>query len=220
MNNPKERQPAPRLNLRGVQKYLNAVEAPRMENRRLIGLCLTLGVAVVAQGIGFMLTLPLKERVPYAIEVETTTGNVVASDRIARKFEPGENNIRYFLGRWVENLLAVDELTRSAKLPASYSLLKGQALADWQRYVTTQGRPLDLLAENPNYRLRAELISITFLTDEKALIRVKLTNDRGEERRVVVDANFAIVPPQSDEDVQRNPIGLWITSFGVQNELA
>lgn len=220
MRNDKQRQPAPNMNLGAVQRLLNEVEAPKVQNRRLLGALIAVSVVCLAQGIGIMAMLPLKERIPYAVEVETATGNVAVSDRLAQKFEVQETNIRYFLGRWSENLLSVDENSRGVRLPASYAMLKGDALADWQRYVTTQGGPLQILAENPEYRQRAELISITFLSDKSAMIRVKLTNANGEERRVQVNVTYVLVPPTSDEEVQRNPIGLWITTFGVQNELA
>lgn len=220
MRNDKQRQPAPNMNLGAVQRLLNEVEAPKVQNRRLLGALITVSAVCLAQGIAIMAMLPLKERIPYAVEVETATGNVAVSDRLAQKFEVQETNIRYFLGRWSENLLSVDENSRGVRLPASYAMLKGDALADWQRYVTGQGGPLQILAENPEYRQRAELISITFLSDKSAMIRVKLTNANGEERRVQVNVTYVLVPPTSDEEVQRNPIGLWITTFGVQNELA
>lgn len=220
-----DRQPDPRLSPRGVWKYLNVVEAPKMENRKLMTLLVILTVAVVCQGIGVMLMLPLKERVPYVIAVEEgangrPTGKVSVADSAARKFTPGEANIRYFLARWAEDLLSIDETSEGVRLPASYALLKGQALDDWQRYITQDGKPLAVLAEDPTYRQRAELISITFLSENTAMIRVKLTNNDGKVRRVQVNLTYALIPPTSDADIYRNPIGLWITTFGVTNELA
>lgn len=222
---PEQRQPTPRVNLRGVQKYLNVVEGPRMENRRLLSLLIVAVLAVICQAVGFMLMLPLKERVPYVIQVEEDasgrpTGKVTVADSGVAAFTPSEAHMRYFLARWSEDLLSVDETSRTVRLPASYALLKGQALADWQRYITDVAKPLDVLATEPNYRQRAELISIAFLTDSTAMIRVKLTNSKGMEKRVQINLNYAIVAPQSDADVYRNPIGLWITTFGVSDELA
>lgn len=220
MRNDKQRQPAPNMNLGAVQRLLNVVETPKVTNRLQSVALIAVSAVCLVQGGAILAMLPLKERIPYAVEVETATGNVAVSDRLAQKFEVQETNIRYFLGRWSENLLSVDENSRGVRLPASYAMLKGDALAEWQRYVTTQGGPLQILAENPEYRQRAELISITFLSDKSAMIRVKLTNANGEERRVQVNVTYVLVPPTSDEEVQRNPIGLWITTFGVQNELA
>lgn len=224
-NQAKNTNPTPRISLRGVQKYLDVVESPKAGNRRLTIMVIVLGAVLFAQGAAIVMMLPLKERVPYTIEVEADangkpTGNVTVADRIAKKWEPSEANVRYFLARWAENLLSVDEYTKDRRLPASYALLKGQAIEDWKRYVQEQGKPLELLAAKPDLRIRAQIISITFLSDKSAMIRVKLTGPDGSEKRVQVNATYDFLPPATDEEVYANPMGLWITGFTVANELA
>lgn len=221
-----EQQPAPKVSLRGVQKYLNVVETPQIEKRRLMALLMMMGGAILLLAFGMMRMLPLKERVPYVLQVEQDsmgkpTGRVEVNDSSSfAKFTPSEANLRYFMGKWALDLLSVDERSRDTRLPASYALLKGQALQDWRRYVTDDAKPLEVLAKTPNFRQRAELISIVFLSEESAMIRVKLTTNNGLEKRVQLTLNYAILPPATDADVYRNPIGLWITTFGVNNELA
>lgn len=221
-----ERQPEPRLSLRGVHKYLNVFEAPQVANRRLLSAMVMMGAGCLAMGLGMFRMLPLKERVPYVVKVEADatgqpTGNVtVQADAGVMQFKPTEAHVRFFLGRWAEDLLSVDATSKDTRLPQSFALLKGQGLEDWKRYVNEDAKPLEVLVKDPTYRQRAELISITFLTQDTAMIRVKLTNNKGLERRVQVNVTYALIPPQSDKDVYRNPIGLWITTFGVTNELA
>lgn len=219
-------QPAPpRMTLRGVHTYLNAIEAPRAANRRLVFLIVLLGTAVLAQALGFMMLLPLKERVPYPIKIDMDsrgqpTGSVTVVDQPMMSWTPAEANIRYFLARWAENLVSVDERSKDTRLPASFAMLKGQAMGDWQTYVQTQGKPLEKLSADPATREMAEVISISFLSEGSAMIRVKITDRRGASRRVQINLNYALIPPSSDEEVYRSPIGLWIVSFGVVNELA
>jgi len=217
--------PAPSLNLRGARQYVSAIEAPAMANRRLIVLLFAAIAAVVALALAILLMLPLKERIPYTVEVEVDasgkpTGRVAVSEATMARFQPQEAHIRYFLARWVEDLMTVDETSRTHRLPRSYALCRGDALTDWQRYVSEQGRPLKILSETPGYRQTAQLISIQFLSESTALIRVKLTNNRNAEKRVQITVSFALLPPRTDEEVYRNPIGLWITKFGVADELA
>lgn len=220
-----ERQPAPRLSLRGVQAYLNVVEAPQVQNRKLVSLLVMCVICLLLLSLGMVRMLPLKERVPYVVKVEQDaagqpTGRVTVSDGDISAFEPTEAHIRYFLSRWAEDLLSIDANSRAVRLPASYAMLKGAALQDWNRYVMQDTRPLDRLASNPGYRQRAELISITFLGEKRAMIRVKLTTPDNQERRVQLTVEYALIPPTTDAEVYRNPIGLWITAFGVTNELA
>jgi len=218
-------QPAPRLSLRGMQKYLNVVEAPKLENRRLSLLVVALAVAVFMLSAGLFLMLPLKERIPYVVQVEADatgqrTGRVTVSDGRVEQFTPDEANIRYFLGKWAIDLLTIDNISRSVRLPASYGLLKGDALRDWRRFITETEKPMARLAEKPSLRQRAELISLTFLNRNTVMIRVKLTtNDHQKERRVQITLNYAMVSPKTEEEVYRNPIGIWITTFGVNDEL-
>lgn len=219
-----ERQPAPRINLRGVQKFLNVVEAPQIEKRRLLGLLVAMAVAIVLLSLGMMRMLPLKERIPYVLRVEVDakgheTGKVEVSESGVAAFKPTEAHTRYFLGKWAIDLLSIDERSKEVRLPATYALMKGQGIKDWRDYVNGNAKPLQVLTKNPDFRQRAELISIAFLTEETALIRVKLTSNNGRERRVQLTLNYATLPPTTDADVYRNPIGLWITTFGVNDEL-
>jgi len=210
----------PRINLRGMYQLLSATEAPKIENRRLIGILMLTMMIVGAQALALAGLTPLKERIPYAVEVETATGAVVASGKPLSQWTPEENNIRYFLGRWSENLLAVDEHSRDMRLPAAYAMLRGDtAFRQFEKLVRDDERHLSILREKPRYRRQAKLISISFLSEKTALIRVELTDTERKTRRVQITATFALLPPENDDEVLRNPVGLWIINFGVQDEL-
>jgi len=222
----KPSRPPPRISLREVNKYLNLVEAPKVENRRLLALLIATVVALVLLSIGMLRMLPLKERVPYVVQVEMDTagrktGNVTVKEGGIERFTVSEANIRYFLGKWAINLLSLDERSKEIRLPESYSLLRGDALKDWTRYITETSRPLEKMVEDPMLRQRAEIISMVFLSEKTVMIRVQLTNNRNprNNKRVQITLNFALLPPETEQDVYRNPIGLWITTFGVNDEL-
>lgn len=216
----------PRISLRGVEKWLGVIEAPRIHNTRMTTALIVVAGVALLEGIGLWRMLPLKERVPYVVKEEIDasgkpTGHISISETGVAKFQVSEAHVRYYLREWAENLLTVDESTERLRLPASYKLLRGSALQDWQRYVRVQAKPIDALTADPSYRVKADLISINFIVPGKtAMLRVQLTDNKGNQKRVVVNLDFALITPSTDEDVYRNPIGLWITSFGVSNELA
>lgn len=210
----------PRINLRGMYQLLSATEAPKIENRRLIGILMGTVAIIGAQALALAGLTPLKERIPYAVEVETATGAVAASGKPLAQWKPEEANLRYFLGRWTENLLAIDEHSRDMRLPGAYGMLRGDtAFRQFEKLVREDERHLAVLREKPRYRRQAKLISISFIAEKTVLIRVELTDNERKKRRVQVTANFALIPPDSDEQVLRNPVGLWIINFGVQDEL-
>lgn len=208
----------PRVNLRGYQMYLGVAEVPKAQNRKLVTAVGVLAAVTLVQGIALLSLVPLKERVPYMVEVETSTGAVRAMDAAAQRFTPDEKSIRYHLAKWAENLLTIDEHSRGMRLPQSYGLMRGAARDQWQALIERE-KPLDRLAEDPLYRRQARIVSVALLSKETALIRVELTDTKRSTRMVQITLSFAMIPPSTDEEVFRNPIGLWITNFGVQDEL-
>ena len=218
------RQPTPpRLNMRGMQKFLSVVEAPRIENRRVLTVVAIQGIAILAMAIGIGRMLPLKERTPYVVQEEidsmgAPTGRVQVIEGGMGVFKPTETHVRYYLNQWVQDFLTIDEHTEGMRLPRSFAMLRGQALEDWKVYLANTHQPLERLKQNPEFRERAEVISMNFVTDSTALIRVKLTTRNGIERRLSINLQTAIIAPKNDEEIYRNAIGLWITSFGVSNE--
>lgn len=217
--------PRPRVDLRALFKVNNVTVAPQVQNRRLfVLLVLSFGINGVL-AVGLAQLAPLKEKIPYMVDREVDhlgvpTGRVSVSNRQARNFVADEKNIRYFLREWAVNIASIDELSRGYRLPSSYAYMKGQGLKDWRSYIGEQSRTLEKLTADPTYRQKAEIITTTLLTDETALIRVKLTDTKGMEKRVLVTATFILIPMDGDKDESRNPIGLWITNFNVNDELA
>lgn len=217
------RQPAPRISLRGLQKYVNVVEAPKVENRKLVGALIILSVSMLLMGAGMYQMLPLKERVPYVVvdEIDSSgqpTGRVAVREGGMSAFEPQEAHLRYHLNLWVQDFLTIDEHTEAVRLPRSHAMLRGQAINDWRVYLANSHQPIERLRQNPDYRERAEVISMNFISSNTAIVRVKLTTRNGSERRLSINMQTGIVPPTTDEEIYRNPIGLWITTFGVSNE--
>lgn len=224
MASKENRQPKPNLNLNGVHRFLNATEAPRIAYSRQLAVNAVLGVSVLALCIGMFRMLPLKERVPYVVQNEmdssgNPTGRLTVLESGMAAFTPQEAHMRSALQEWVVDFLTIDQYTKDQRLPRSYGRLRGDALRDWTAYLSGTHKPLERLVQNPDYREIASVISISFLNKDSALIRVKLTTRNGNERRVVINLRFAIIPPSNDDEVYRNPAGLWITNFGVSNEI-
>jgi len=192
-------------------------EAERLQGRRAFVLAVVFAAVVLVQGLALARMAPLKEQVPYFIEVDSSTGEVRASDRVAQRFVPDELSIRYHLARWSENLLTVDQHSRNLRLPETATLLRGDSVEQWQALLKRE-EPLQKMIVDPQFMLLARVVSLAFLSRDTVLIRLELTDNRGGNRRVQITLSYAIIPPQSEVDVMRNPLGLWITNFGVTDE--
>lgn len=209
----------PRVSHQAMQRYLNEVEAPRAENRRYLGVIALLAMTSLTLAIGLAITAPLKEKVPYFVEVESTTGRVDVSNQVAKAFEPTEASVRYFVGRWVVDTFTIDEASRSQRLPASYALMRGAAVDQWRRLILEGEDPIGKLDSNALYRRNVEIVAPPqVVSDSSIIVRIALVEGRRVVARKQVSLRFALIPPETDEDLLRNPIGLWLTDFGVVNE--
>lgn len=210
--------PPPGINLAGVEKYLGAFEAPRIGNRRLLTALVSVSLVALMLTFSIFRMLPLHERVPYFISVDPNTAAVSVSNRVALQYTPSQASERYFLNQWVTNLLTIDPQTRQ-RLPDSYAILRGAALSEWNAFIFNNYKPLDQLRKNPGLRIYPTTDAIGFIDEESAAIRVSLHSADGTTvRHLLVTVKFAILPPQSDADVYRNPIGMWLTHFEVTDE--
>jgi len=211
-------QAKPRIDVRAMQGYLDVLEAPKVERRRQTLIISVLAVAVAALSIIIAMMMPLRQMVPFFIEVETATGRVEVTDRVAQRFEATEPAIRYFLGRWIVDSYTIDESTRP-RIEGALRFLRGPAIEQFRRLIVIGERPFELLTNNPLHRRAVEFVAPPqIVAPGSAVVRIALVEGRNVVGRRQVNIRFAILPPQTDDDILRNPIGLWITDISVVNE--
>lgn len=181
-----------------------------------------LGVVALAEALALWGMAPLKERIPYFIEADGATGRVSAASAIAKEFKPAEANVKFHLRGWVENLLTIDTRTKEYLLPASYAMLRGSAMGEWRDWVENRDQPLKkILQNNGNYRREARIRSVTAVSDGVMLVRVLLVESVGATpQSKVVTIHYALIPPTTEEEGLKNPLGLYITHFTINDEIA
>lgn len=200
---------------------MDAFEVPRITARQAMSVAVLFGLVAMVAVITVASMLPLKERIPYFVEVETTTGKVAAApDRSASAFKPDERNIRYFMNQWVINFLTIDSRTREYSLPASYVFLKGTARDKWAQFIDDQDKTIKRMIENPSLRRDVKIVSISFVGDGVALIRLKV-NETGwtTPKSKALTVFYTIAPPSAEDKILINPIGFYITDFTINDEL-
>lgn len=182
------------------------------------------GIAIL-EAVALAGLTPLKERAPYFVEVEQATGRVMASDRAARDFAPDDNNKRYFIKDWVQSMFSIDGArSKGVLLPRAKSMTRSKASTQYSEWLD-RDRTLARLIEDPDLSRSVEVRSISFVpgADSVAIVRAMFHADskyggRQSEGKVIT-LHFAIIPPQTDEEILRNPIGLYITEFNVDSEV-
>ncbi len=197
--------------------WFDSFDLPRVIANKAMVVAVMMALVAILEGAIIYRLVPLKEKTPYFVEVETT-GRVVQSERTATELTVDEKHIRWALGDWAANLMTIDSRTKEHLLPASYVVLRGNALGQWRNWVEVEDRPLRRLVENPALRREAKVISIAFIADGVALVRMQLTEGASSKRKAIT-VHYSLIPPKTDEEVMKSPIGFTITDFVVADEL-
>ena len=190
-------------------------------NRWFVGFTIV-GVWAVSMTIAVIVMLPLKESIPYVIQVESS-GKVTGDPVKVQKWEADDKVKRYFLTTWVQKLLTVDVGLSLTYLKEAHSVTRGKAQAEFLDFIKTT-KPLGKLSEDGTFNQQASVLSVSFVSESVAVIRVALktrSNREQEEKteKKVVTLHFAFDPPKEIEQIQANPIGLFITHFQIDKDL-
>ena len=67
--------------------------------------------------LAFLIAGPLRQKIPYFIEVDSSTGRVGLSNRIAEKLTVSDKTQAYFLGLWTARVVTINAATLKDGLP-------------------------------------------------------------------------------------------------------
>ncbi len=196
--------------------------AVQVERNRYFVCCVLLCIALGASAMALAFLMPLKRVVPYIVRV-ADNGAVALSPASAQEYVPRQPERAYFLARWVSNLLALDAYLTERQLTEAYAQTRGLAspeFIDWLK----QNRPLERLRKEPSLVQTVAINTVTPLQDEVVQVRVRCElrslSLAPEVRRFQVTLRYILVPPVTEAEIIKNPIGLFVTHFTVNEELA
>lgn len=197
--------------------WLKVFEDPRLENRqKSVIIAMLLGVIVVMSLAIYGLT-PLNQKVPYFIESDPNSGAVSISTRVAREFKPDNGHITYFVKIFIRDLLTIDSrLTPELYFPEAFVMTRGSARQQFKQLLV-DSKVMDKIAADPNYKRDVKLISVpSFISEGVVLVRYQLST---EQKRYAMTIRYTFIPPETDEERLRNPVGFYITDFVINEEL-
>lgn len=203
--------------------YLNAFVGPIVRENRAWFVAFLLLIALIAQSAAMFRMMPLKERVPYVVEVELSTGRVQLADNVLKKYNVTQANVDYFLGQWTRWIESINERSVNIELPTAASWTRGNAVKQLEDHLQRSEVTKRLIKE-PSRTQEVEVKTISYINDGKtALIRydVVLRNAGAEILRTprLLTAGVTLITPDYGSSAEKiNPIGLTITSFSIANE--
>lgn len=198
---------------------------PRLEANRVTVLLLGSLAVNIAMAIALASLMPLKERIPYFVASDKDTGLVQVSALAARKFTPGEQNIKYFAAKFVRELLTIDPYrTRNEFLPSAKMMVLSKAKTQVENFLTADNT-LERMDKDPSLARNVSLQRITILPSAENVITaiVKLTTLSGNSESTTVTRaitlHYVLEPVKSDEEALHNPIGFYVTQFTIDEEM-
>ncbi len=204
------------INESTVRKYFARGENLRLGGNRLFVVTVCLGLLNLVQAASLLAMVPLKT-VKVVMMRESEAGRLAPDFNAMKAYVPDQNAIAYFLSEWADNVFDINSSVITQRLNDAGTEVIGDAV-DQLRDLVRKENPLGRLHQYPYLRRTFRRLSVNFVSDDTALIRYELTERTGPgatpQRSVwAMTVTFTLVPPQTQEQINRNPAGLYITSF-------
>ena len=129
---------------------------------------------------------------------------------------------RYFIAKWVKQLISLDPFTTERDLSEAYGLVRGKAIQEFTEYIRLT-QPITRIKQDTALTRVVDISSIQFLADNLAQVRI-VTKERTRSvdaitKRYIVSIHFVTEAPKTEQEMYQNPIGLRITHFAISEEL-
>jgi type IV secretory pathway component VirB8 len=205
--------------------YLRTFVGPIVRENRAWFIVFLLLLVIGAQAMALWQLFPLKERIPYVMEVERTTGRVVIAENVLKKYNVTQANVDYFLAQWVKWVDSLNENAISRDLPMAASWTRGDAVNQLQDYITRNEYAKRIVKE-PSKTTEVQIKTISYINEGKnALVRYDMVerssgNEVARTPRLLTATLTLITPEPGSDEEKTNPIGVTISRFSIANETA
>lgn len=210
-----------------IVSTLKAVNG-RLERKNTILLCLT-----VLLSVALLVALPLKKVVPFFYEVDSSTGRVSASGKVAEELRLSDRNVAYFLRLWATRVVIINAATLKQGLPGAYRWTRGSAAAELDNWIDKVDQTAIRIGKTPG--LTREILGtpvVSFNEDRSVAFidfvsQEKVNGLETERRRKLMTVEFTTLADKSSplasqqlSDDQDNPLGLVITHFTINDQVS
>lgn len=212
------------------EQFAEAIARPTVESSRYFVL---LVVALIVIGIlagAIWNMLPLKEVQPWIVEVNAVTGERSLKKDSALKsntYKPSQAVLDRELFNFVRSLYYLNADAPKMveeSIAEAYSTYARDRAVQQVREILEREQPFQRMKTIPGLARTVDKKTITYRSDAPvALIRFSSAEvQRGSTAPVVrnfaMQVTFVQVPPTKPEDIEKNPLGIYITHLDVQEE--
>lgn len=217
---------APRLAQPGThpETIPGALAKLTARENRLFAIAIMQSCVLIALLATMATLIPLKRVTPVLVERDLESGNVRASSVSTSGYQPSQNDLKYFLARYVTWSYTIHRLSTEADLEAARQhFTRGKAVTQFDAYVERE-RPVARLRADPGFTRRVEIGGVSIFKDGAAVKFSSVEQASGERepkrQRMIATLQFTLKPPTDDERlILANPAGLYITDLEFTRDL-
>ena len=207
----------------GQNVWFERMGSPVVERARYFVMATLFGVAFIAVVIALIQMMPLSRVEPFVVSVDKLTGQAAAVPAATQSYKPGAKEIQYFIAKWVRGLLELDPNTTEKTLTEVFEGVRGKAIDEFTDYVN-KTKPIVRVRSEVGLTRTVEIKSYSPLNDQSSLVRID-TEERGinkasQRRAYVVTVHYAIDPPKTEIEIMKNPLGLYVTHFAINEDMS
>lgn len=180
---------------------------------RCFVLAVVMGGIIVVQGVALAQLIPLKSTTAYILEPRPDGGLAVHVPRQA-DFKPQNAYVQAEIGRFVRRVMLIDPHRTREEQKAALAVLRGKAVAE-HKQLLDEDQIFRRMLETPDLVRTVDAVSVDVSKEGIAFVFVTTTERVGQNtprtQKWRFALHYALIPPQSEEQIMANPVGLAIT---------
>jgi type IV secretion system protein VirB8 len=194
-------------------------------NMRLFALAMT--VIAICLVVALVVLMPLKTVVPHVVEVNKITGEAraVGAGVAAATYKPDETARTYWLSLFVDYVIGIDprkDITED-RIERATLLTRGKATEQFAGYLRKTA-PIKTIIEDVNFSRRVSIRAVNFIRDSStATVQVRVDDQTVgrpiSTRNYIVKVDYAFLPPKGLQDITRNPLGIYVIDFVINEDV-
>lgn len=192
-----------------------------VDQSRLFVIAVIFGLCLLGMIVAFNVLLPLKRTVPVQIETDRLTGEVSSRVIEAQEFKPTDQSKKYFIGRWIRNVINLDPAITEQSLREAFQFVRGKAIDEYKDFIE-KTKPLVRTAEDKTLTRKTDILTFNFMNETVANVRFQTEERRAGAapvvKRYAALIHFEIVPPTTEKETMENPLGIFVTDFSFSEE--
>ena len=193
-------------------------------NKRLVSIGVASCLAVFMMAAAIAMMLPMKEMVPYIVEVEKGTGEArVPAQLNAERYVPSEEVRRFFIRRWLIDAFTINQYTMVRENdPRARAMLRGQNALSIYDEQMNRDQKFSLLVRHPAMTRDVTVESLMPVagTPNAMVANLVLTtrvDGSVTTMRRMVTVYFDVFQLRDRREAEISPVGLFVTDFKVND---